>query len=92
MAQNPTVSEVQGEIISMLRENYPQLKRLPTVDESLFKSGTLDSMSFIVFLTFLEERFGIAIDISQLALEAFETIGRTADTVVEMMFAKDGGL
>nr|WP_290666734.1 acyl carrier protein [Ardenticatena sp.] len=43
-------------------------------DESLVSSGILDSLALLRLITFLEERFGIAIEDHEVLQENFETI------------------
>ncbi|GAP62780.1 hypothetical protein ARMA_1203 [Ardenticatena maritima] len=45
-------------------------------DESLISSGILDSLALLRLITFLEERFGIAIEDHEVMQENFETIAR----------------
>lgn len=45
-----------------------------TPDESLISSGILDSLALLRLITFLEERFGIAIEDHEVMQENFETI------------------
>ncbi|RME11348.1 MAG: acyl carrier protein [Ardenticatenia bacterium] len=45
-------------------------------DESLISSGILDSLALLRLITFLEERFGIAIEDHEVMQDNFETIAR----------------
>lgn len=52
-------------------------------DNSLiFKEGFLDSMGFILLITFLEEKFSIKTSDSDLIEENFESINAISDFVV----------
>jgi acyl carrier protein len=51
-------------------------------DESLiFKEGYLDSMGFMVLITFLEEEFGIKTNDIDLTEENFESINAISDFI-----------
>ena len=52
-------------------------------DETLiFKEGFLDSMAFIVLITFLEEEFRIKTNDSDLIEENFESVNAITDFVI----------
>jgi acyl carrier protein len=48
----------------------------------IFKEGFLDSMGFILLITFLEEKFSIKTSDSDLIEENFESINAISDFVV----------
>ena len=43
-------------------------------DEQLFEKGTIDSMGFIKLLSFIEDKFNVHIDMSEVSMEKFATI------------------
>lgn len=46
--------------------------------ESLLEKGVIDSTGVLELMTFIEERFGIKVDDSELVPENFDSIGRVA--------------
>ena len=65
------VKDLEAQVIELV-EQVADLE-VPAADAELFETGVLDSMGMIDLLTKLEERFGIEIDIEELALDAFQT-------------------
>lgn len=51
---------------------------VPSVEEDLFDSGVVDSLSFVELLVHLEEEFGRRIDIEELDLDDFRTVAKIA--------------
>ncbi|MFP3942047.1 MAG: phosphopantetheine-binding protein [Thermoanaerobaculia bacterium] len=49
-----------------------------SVEEDLFDSGVVDSLSFVELLVHLEEEFGTRIEIEELDLDDFRTISKIA--------------
>lgn len=51
-------------------------------DSLIFKEGYIDSMGFVVLITYLEEEFGIRTSDSDLIEENFESINAITDFVI----------
>ena len=51
---------------------------VPSVEEDLFDSGVVDSLSFVELLVHLEEEFGKRIEIEKLDLDDFRTVAKIA--------------
>lgn len=49
-----------------------------SVEEDLFDSGVVDSLSFVELLVHLEEEFGKRIELEDLDLDDFRTVARIA--------------
>ncbi|MDD5019278.1 MAG: phosphopantetheine-binding protein [Candidatus Omnitrophica bacterium] len=50
-------------------------------DTPLFETGVLDSMRFILLLAFLEKRFGVSVDMSEITITNFDTLSKIAGVV-----------
>lgn len=68
--------DVETSVREFLRDHIPVGQDSGTIsaDESLLDSGLLDSASILEAVSFLEERFGLAISDEELVPENFETI------------------
>jgi acyl carrier protein len=77
---------VQREIETYIIDNilFGDGERLET-DVSFQESGILDSTGFLELITFVEERFAIAITDNELAPENFDTLRKIADFVEKKM-------
>jgi acyl carrier protein len=65
-------------------ENASFAEKTKIKDSTLiFKEGFFDSMGFVVLITFLEEKFGIATTDEDLIEENFESINAITDFVVK---------
>jgi acyl carrier protein len=80
MKNDPSIvkEKVRSYIIQSVHVDSNKIK-----DTSLiFKEGFLDSMGFIVLITFLEEEFKIKTNDSDLIEENFESINAISDFVI----------
>jgi acyl carrier protein len=50
-------------------------------DESLFESGTIDSLGFIKLLAFINDTLKVPIDMSDVTMEKFQTINDMVETI-----------
>jgi acyl carrier protein len=55
--------------------------QVPSVETELIDTGLVDSLTFVEFLTHLEEEFGIQVSLEDLEIEQFRTIARIAGFV-----------
>lgn len=53
-------------------------------DDSLFKSGIMDSLSFVKLIIFIEKRFNVSFNMRELTLDNFDTIKKIANAIVKM--------
>ncbi len=60
-----------------------QPKRVLRADEPLISSGLIDSFSLVDLSMFVEERFGVRLDDSELNAGAFDTLGQLADLIAQ---------
>jgi methoxymalonate biosynthesis acyl carrier protein len=56
---------------------------VPSPDEDLFKSGVMDSLSFVNMLTQLEGRFGIVVSLEELEMDNFRSLREIAEFVTQ---------
>jgi len=52
-------------------------------DQSLFESGIVDSMDFLILLDFIEKNFNIPIKMSEISIDNFNTIQKIADFIAK---------
>ena len=50
-------------------------------DDPLFDSGIIDSLGFIKLLSFIEEKFNVAMDMSEVGMENFNTLNSILETI-----------
>jgi acyl carrier protein len=50
-------------------------------DESLFESGTIDSLGFIKLLAFINDTLQVPIDMSEVTMDKFQTINDMMKTI-----------
>ncbi|MCL4504575.1 MAG: acyl carrier protein [Chloroflexi bacterium] len=65
------------------RDILQQPKRAIAPDAPLISSGLIDSFHLVDLSLFVEEKFGVRIDDSELNKEAFDTIGQLAAIIAE---------
>ena len=54
-------------------------------DEPLFESGIIDSLGFVRLLKFIEDTFGISINMVDVTIEKFNTINDIEKTIRDKM-------
>jgi acyl carrier protein len=83
MKSDPSV--IKEKVISYIKQSV-HVDNDKIKDSSLiFKEGFLDSMGFIVLITFLEEEFEIKTNDSDLLEENFESINAITDFVTRKL-------
>ena len=50
-------------------------------DEDLFAEGILDSFGFMLVLTFLQESFGVQVQMRDITMDRFDTVAKIAAQV-----------
>lgn len=59
-----------------------------TAETNLLDEGTLDSLQIVQMVSFLEEQYGVVVDMEELVPENFETIGKIGAMVVRLRQAE----
>ncbi len=54
-------------------------------DELLFNSGIIDSLGMIKLLTYLEETFGVNINLSEITMDNFNTVSKITDIITDKL-------
>jgi acyl carrier protein len=60
-----------------------QPKRTLKTDEALISSGLIDSFSLVDLSMFIEERFGVRLDDSELNAGTFDSLAQLADLIAQ---------
>ena len=62
-------------------DNFMEGKGQLDNSQSLFESGIIDSMQFIILLNFIEKKFGVTIKMSGISIENFDSIDKIVKVV-----------
>lgn len=65
------------------KEIIKQPKKVIKPDESLIKSGLIDSFSLVDLGLCVEREFGVRLDDTELNADTFDTLNQLADVIVE---------
>jgi acyl carrier protein len=65
------------------RQLLKQPNRALKVDEPLISSGLIDSFSLVDLSMFIEERFGVRLDDSELNAGTFDSLAQLADLIAQ---------
>ena len=77
MAETPREKDaIQADIVAFLAEQCYLPADAADPDTALFSSGTLSSIDLIDLVAFMEERFGIAIEPTEVELDKLDTVAR----------------
>lgn len=72
------VDEIKTDIKNFILEEFsPEDTQLPE-DESLFDAGIIDSLGMIKLTAFIEEKYSIVINPSEVTMDNFSTIDKIA--------------
>ncbi|WP_435057317.1 acyl carrier protein [Streptomyces sp. bgisy060] len=66
-------------ITAWLHEKNPGLEGPIDTDEDLIEARLIDSMDFLEFIDLLEELSGSSIDLQEVTIDDFRTIGRVQE-------------
>ena len=66
-------------------ENFLFSERGLKDDEPLFESGIIDSLGLIKLIAFIEEKFNVSIDMSEIMIENFNTVNDIMETLKSRM-------
>lgn len=80
-----TPTSVCSEIIAYLQQSGVTSGEKLGPETRLFDNGLVDSMSFVMLLAFLEQRFKLSIDLTEIELDEFATPERTANSVMTLL-------
>jgi acyl carrier protein len=75
----PDPTTLEGRISTLFAEKVGI--PVPSVETELIDTGLVNSLTFVEFLTHLEEDFGIQVSLEDLEIERFRTIARIAGFV-----------
>ena len=69
-------------IAAWLHEKNPGLDGPIDTDEDLIEARLIDSMDFLEFIDLLEELSGTGIDLQEVTIDDFRTLGRVQERVL----------
>ncbi|MDH4220493.1 MAG: phosphopantetheine-binding protein [Candidatus Aminicenantes bacterium] len=72
---------MKEKIRNFIVENFLFGERELKDDESLFESGIIDSLGLIKLLAFIDEKFKVSIDMSEIMIENFNTLNDIMETL-----------
>ena len=78
--------EIKAVLIEYLERKKPITSKDDIADIDYLAAGYVDSLGFMKFLMFMEERFDIEFDDDEIESDAFRTVGG----LVEMIVSKRG--
>jgi acyl carrier protein len=81
MSYDVDIPMIKNRVESYLRQAVHVDKEKIKDDTLIFREGYLDSMGFIMLITFIEEEFGIKTDDADLIEENFESINAITDFI-----------
>ncbi|HEX5000516.1 MAG TPA: acyl carrier protein [Terriglobia bacterium] len=75
---------IEAEIRQFVIDNFlfGAVDKLPSNDDSLLEQGIIDSTGVLEMVTFLEQKYGIVIDESELAPANLDSISRLVNFVI----------
>jgi len=76
---------VKEKIKNFIIENFLFSERGLKDDEPLFESGIIDSLGLIKLIAFIEEKFKVSIDMSEIMIENFNTVNDIMETLKSRM-------
>ncbi len=72
---------MKEQIRKFIVENFLFGERGLEDDEPLFDSGIIDSLGLMKLLAFVEKKFNISVDMSEIAIENFNTLNGIMETL-----------
>ena len=76
-----TMTEIKERVRAYIHDSAHVEKSKIQDDTFIFREGFIDSMGFIILITYLEEAFGIKTNDSDMVEENFESIDAITDFV-----------
>lgn len=52
-----------------------------TDDQQLFETGVIDSLGFMKLITFVEDTYGVSLDMSEVTIDNFASINAMVETI-----------
>ena len=91
MTQNSEIrTRVQDEILGYIaREILRDESRMIDVEESIISSGLIDSFHLVDLALFVEDRFQIRIEDSELSASVFDSVGALTDLIIRRSRSED---
>jgi acyl carrier protein len=72
---------MREKIRNFIVENFLFGERELKDDEPLFESGIIDSLGLIKLLAFIDEKFNVSVDMSEIMIENFNTLDDIMETL-----------
>jgi acyl carrier protein len=72
---------LEEQIRKFIVETFRQGKGELGSEEPLFDSGIIDSMGFLVLLSFIEKNFAVSVDMSEVTMENFSSIAKIVEFI-----------
>ncbi len=73
---------MEEKLLGFIRSHLaPEGMRLDGVDQSLFRSGAMDSFALVELAVFIEEEFGVRVPDADMTVANFDTVRLAARTV-----------
>lgn len=75
---------VVQEVIDELCRNGTRAAHEVSADQDLLSSGLLDSLGLVSMVSWIEDTYGVAIDVMDIVMENFETPNAIAELIREL--------
>lgn len=72
---------MKEKIRNFIVENFLFGERELKDDESLFESGIIDSLGLIKLIAFIDDKFKVSVDMSEIMIENFNTLNDIMETL-----------
>ena len=72
---------MKDKIRKFIIETFMQREKELDDNKSLFESGIIDSMGFIMLFAFIEKKIGVSIAMSERTIENFDSVNKIAETI-----------
>ncbi len=72
---------MEDKIMEFIIKNFMNGEGSLCEETNLFESGIVDSMGFILLLSFIEKELGVAVNMSEITIENFDSVRKIADFI-----------
>jgi len=79
----PERDNLPNELIALFAEQLEV--EVPSASTDLIDAGLLDSLKFVELLLYLEQKFGVCVDLNELELDHFRSVQGIAELVAQRM-------
>ncbi len=80
---------MEDKITDFIIKNFMNGEGHLSEDTNLFESGIVDSMGFILLLSFIEKELGVAVNMSEITIENFDSVRKIADFIKQKLNKKE---